>query len=177
MLYDKELLRRPTTLCRILRDYLVLKGFQCKIDSESYRFIRGLAHSFFTIEEWKQYAVSCSRNFRQPNFSNKDASTNTDAQHINVIQGETDPFEEKKAAHNISQQFKKKKRFTGKLGENIHESLTSYKEASADYGLNKKLKQRYRYNLFKGETEQFHRSHVQRSCIRFQLASARLIEK
>lgn len=59
MFWGKEPIWLLTTLHQILRDCLLLKGFQYNMAFGSYRSNRGLTNGFLTEEEDKQQVVSC----------------------------------------------------------------------------------------------------------------------
>lgn len=175
MILQPSLLRGPTTLYRVLCDFLELKDFRYEMAPGSNRQTKCIGHCFFTDPEDRLYALSCLDSLRQPATGNIAASSPNNPVPAPTIQAPFNDFHERKAAHNISQRFKKEERITGKLGESVHESLANYVEACEAYGLNEAQKLQYLHNLFDGEAKQFFRAYVQNMSNCNQIAAQKMI--
>lgn len=172
MLFQEEVLRGPTTLFRLLRDYIVTKGFNYVPCPGSNRIIKGIANSFFDTSD-KEYAFGCLENLRNPiQVSGSTSQVVSTPSRNNVNQNGED---ERKIAHSIAQRFKRDERFTGKLGEDINEFLSNYNEAALDYNLSQSQKFRYVHNLFDGEAKRFFRDQVFPQCDNYPSAAAQMI--
>lgn len=157
-LLNPEILIGPSTLYRILRDYLLRKGFGYVSHPSSSRIYKGLANCFLEDEDGKTYAFSIVDNLRN-DTPTPSGQTCVITQMTDTSRNDNDS--ERKLAHSLSQRFKKEERFTGKLGENIEEYFDNYKTASEDYALTEQQKFRYLHNLFDEDAKRFYRTNVQ----------------
>lgn len=157
MLYCDEIIRGPTTLFRLLRDYLVLKGFRYRQHPDTNKLTYGLAVSFFTCEEDREYALQQLKSLRaHPGAAEPRANVEVPVVHNPAREQEN----ERRIAHNMSQRFKREEKFSGKLGEDILEYLKTYEEACMDYKLSEPQVLQYLHNLFDGESKRFYREKV-----------------
>lgn len=164
MLYSSEVLSGPTTLFRILRDYLILLGEAYIKHPEHPNLFYGIANSFLS-EEDKSHAIQILHAQRQSKSSNNVSeanSTNTTPKTDVVIRDErNDVDNERKVAYNISQKYKSKEdKYSAKIGEDLEELFENYEQTCEDYKLTDKHKHQYVHNLFEGEAKVFFKQNV-----------------
>lgn len=135
---------------------------------------RGFAHCFLTDLENRQYALSFLDILQWQATANIDASSSSNPVPAPIIQASFNYFDQRKAAHNIFQRFKKGERFTGDPGEKVLGSLANHEEGEV-YRFNEAQKLRYLHILFDGELEQFFQAYVQNTSNRDQIAAQKMI--
>ena len=158
-LYNDDILNGPTVLFRVLRDYLVLIGVTYKRHEDSNKLSYGIANTFFENED-QEYALSKLRTL-SGNKSNIEEVTNTNNQATEFIIKDNEDKEDKerKVAMSISQTYKNKSdRFTGKLGEDIHQFFRDYNTTCNDYKVSKLQKFKYVHYIFDEEAKHFFNS-------------------
>lgn len=175
LLYSEDVIRAPTILFRLLRDYIVLKGFEYTQHPANNRIIYGIAFSFFDNGDDSDFALQRLASIRggAPNA----AQVAPPVLHAPVANLAREQEDERRLAHNISQRFKKDDKFTGKLGENLQDFLNNYEEACIDYSFTPEQKLKYLHNLFEGEAKAFYREHVFTVCHSYPEACNTLLAK
>lgn len=171
VLYSTELLKGPTTLFRILRDYLAVKGLTYSPHPRSNRIAYGLVDMFFTDVP--------DRIIANANLSaNHSSSTSPSVNHSNQSSQPTSHLGmDSKIAHNIASRFKREERYSGKIGEDINEVIDNYCDAADDYNLNEDQKLRYFHNVFDGEAKRFYRTSIAGSEGSFDSAVRRMLQE
>lgn len=76
----------------------------------------------------------------------------------------------------VAEKFRKEERFTGKMGQDIHENIATYNETANDYQHGDNQKLRYFHNLLDCDGERFYRT-IQDSCETYRQASANMISE
>ena len=137
VLYDQEIIRGPSTLYRVLRDYLVFNGLQYAQHEGSNRIVMGLLGILYESEADKKKAYDAVMNCPT---SASVAETSAGAM-ASTVRGAANPelrnggnishasshldTEMRRIAHHIAQRFKSDEKFSGKLGEDLNEAITS----------------------------------------------------
>ena len=108
VLYSNEVIKGPTMLFRILRDYLSLKGLTYSQHPMSNRISHGLVNMFYVDPSEQHLAM---QNFAPPQASNsvhhnQASSSPTQGTMSNVTS-------DQKLAHNVASRFKREDRYTG----------------------------------------------------------------
>lgn len=155
-LYNEELLKGPTTLFRVLRDYLVHIGVPYHPYPRNNRLAFGIANTFFSGEDQeKAFQIlmpTRSQNTDTPTQPNNQRTQTTEF--ITTTNNKEDS--ERKAAVSVSQQYKNNKdRFKGKLGEDIHQYIHNYETICEDYKLSESQKLKFLHYLFADEAKTF----------------------
>lgn len=172
VLYSKELLKGPTTLFRILRDYLTVKGLHYTAHARSNRIAYGLVDMFFTDIPDRIVAnanLSASHSAStSPSINNSNQSSQPQSSHLSL---------DSKIAHNIASRFKREERYSGKIGEDIKEVIDNYCDAADDYNLSDEQKLRYFHNIFDGEAKRFYRTSVAATTFTFNTSVQRMLQE
>ena len=114
-LYNEEILSGPTTLFRVLRDYLVHIGIPYKQHPKKNLLSLGIALTFFYGEE-QEYALKMAMPQKQQTVNAPSPIHTTQATEFITTEPRKEDSE-RKAAVSVSQQYKNNKdRFKGKLG-------------------------------------------------------------
>ena len=166
-MFSRMNLTGPTTIYRILRDYLVLNGFQYSAHPQtSHRAISmGIAHSLLEYDEDKNVAYqNWATRVGHPDNSH---TTNNDGNHQGRNQN---GMEERHIAHNLSNRFRKDDKFTGKLGEDIDEFIANYDDAVSDFALSGIQQLKYFHLVFDGEAKQFYRRNIANKADSYEIA-------
>lgn len=106
LLYSNKCIKGATTVFRILRDYLLLKGLRYVPNPENQRIIYGFYKSIYESETDKEFAKRQLRNIRAPV-----EATSSDFSSVTVTRENDD----RRIAHNIARRFKKEDKFSGKM--------------------------------------------------------------
>lgn len=160
ILFHSEIISGPNVLFRVLRDYLVLKGVPYLRHPNTNKLSYGVANTFLDDED-KVYAFDQLKSLR--NNSEKYKQEPDEKCHVPqpviVTQSSNHEDKDRKTAYSMAQHFKNKSdRFSGKLGEDVHEHFRNYELASNDYKLSPEQKLAYLHNLFEGEAKQYYHS-------------------
>lgn len=75
-----------------------------------------------------------------------------------------------KSAHNKSQRFQKGETFTGKIGEDSFEYVSTYEEVCGDYSFKSDQHLKYFHNLFDGKAVRFCRENISLKCTSYKNA-------
>ena len=170
-LYSTELLKGSTTLFRILRDYLVVKGLQYTPHPRSNRIAYGLVDIFFTDVP---YRIIANANLSAYHSSSTSPSVNHGNQ---SSQPSSHLSMDSKIAHNIASRFKREERYFGRIGEDINEVVDKCCDAADDYNLNEDQKLRYFHNVFDGEAKRFYRTSIAGTQLSFDSAVQRMLQE
>ena len=154
VLCPTEFLKGPTTLFRILRDYLTVKGLQYTPHPRSNRIAYGLVDMFF-VDVPDRIIANASLS------ACHSSSTSPSVNHSNQFSQPTSHLSmDLKIAHSIASRFKREERYSGKIGEDINEVIDNYCDAAGDSNLNEDQKLRYFHNVFDGEAKRFYRTSI-----------------
>ena len=172
VLYDQENIRGPSTLYRILRDYLVLNGLEYSQHEGSNRIVMGLPATLYESEAEKMKAYeavsSCTTSASVAETSVgamagsvrgaaiSDLRNNGHASSASSHQDN----EMRRIAHSIALRFRSDDKFSGKLGKDLNEAINLYLDAANDYELNQEQRLKYFHNIFEGEARRFYRLKV-----------------
>ena len=172
VLYDLEYIRGPSTLYRILRDYLVFNGLQCSQHEGSNRIVMGLPATLYDSEADKSKAyeavASCAtaasvaetsagamagpvRGTANSELRSNGNASSASSHHDN---------ETRRIAHSIALRLRSEDKFSGKLGEDLNEANNLYLDSANDYELNQEHRLKYFHNIFEGEARRFYRLKV-----------------
>ena len=166
VLYAKEMLRGPTVLYRLIRDYLVVKGLAYTPHPTSNRISHGLVNMIYVDNTDRILA-------NQSLISPPPGSTQGSQQSF----PQTNEAPNSKIAHNISSRFKKDDRYTGKIGEDIQEAINNYRDCAEDFHLGDEQMLRFFHNIFDGEAKRFYRSHVIQRATDFNSAASLMVKE
>ena len=171
VLYSSELLKGPTTLFRILSDYLMVKRLQYTPHPRSNRSAYGLVDMFFVdvpdciIANANLSACHSSSTSSSVNHSNQSSQPTS---HLSM---------DSQIAHNIASRFKREERYSGKIGEDINEVIDNYCDAADDYNLNEDQKLRYFHNVFDSEAKRFYCTSIAGTQASFYSAVQRMLQE
>jgi len=163
VLYSDEMLRGPTTLFRILRDYLRHYGLEYSQGPGSNRISNGLVNMFLVFDEDKQFAFGQLSKFHlRANPSGESSHSQPGQSHSSGATHESSGAEgnERKLAQSLSSLFRREDRFSGKVGEDINEFINSYSEACLDFEMNATQKLKFFHRIFEGEAKTFYRNNI-----------------
>lgn len=169
-LFHRNIVTSPSTLYKILREYLLLQGWEYTPHPDTDKIAYGIANSFFDSPIDKEYAFNALAGKFQPDRpSSNNASTSTENNNNYKV-------DEVKQAHNISQKFKQGK-FKGKIGENINETFINYETSSKDYKLSESMMYQFLHNLFDESPLRFLREEVMPNCSTYNAAKLKMIDE
>ena len=149
VLYAREMLQGPTVLYRLIRDYLVVKGLSYTPHPTTNRISHGLVSMLYVDDTDRMLANQ---------GLTSSASGSTQGSHQSFPPTIEAP--NSKISHNISSRFKKEDRYTGKIGEDIHDEINSYRDCAQDFHLSDEQMLRFFHNVLDGEAKRYYRSHV-----------------
>ena len=159
-LFCSEMLSGPTTLFRLLRDYLILKGLTYSPHPGTSRLSHGIVNMLYDDEN----DVGLSFQYLQQYKSVKSPDTSSDISNDNSQRIPTSPGSQlepsTRVAHNMAVRFKGYQRFSGKLGEDLAEHISNYMDAAKDYNLSSNQLLDYLHHILDGEAKRFYRHKV-----------------
>jgi hypothetical protein len=163
VLYASDALQGPSTLHRLIRQYLQLKGAVYTQHPENNRITFGLTSMIYDNEADREVALTSLRSQRNP-ASHISTSQSSQATGTERIHNSGENFSGR-VAHNMATRFKSSDdKFSGKLDENLTEYLNNYMDACQDYSLTPQQKLDYLHHMFDGEAKRFFRSNVSSNC-------------
>ena len=154
-LYSQEMVNGPTTLYRLLRDYLVLKGCHYQQHPESNRISFGLPGTLYDNQVDRDIALQALRNARSTITSNNQPEVVNNSR-VTTMHEEPST----RVAHNMAVRFKGYEKFSGKMGEDLEEHINNHIDAAKDYRLTLEQRLDFFHHIFDGEAKTFYRLKV-----------------
>lgn len=159
ILYSKGALSENHAIYTILRDYLVQNNMPYIPLPHKNRVIFGLANSLYDNQEDKDTAVRhCKGQFNQQPI---DVHGDNQARYHDSNRQRTTESNQVKLANHMSNRFKENDKYNGKLGENLSEAISNYREACRDYELTLDQRLAFLHHLFGGDAKRFFRERVE----------------
>lgn len=117
LLYCEESIKRPITIFRLLRDYLILKGFGYIYDKEKQRVMYGLVNCFLDAEVDRAYVWQKSATIKTP-------VTIGSSVEVVIICAPNDN-RDTNVGQNMAKRSEKYDKISGNLGEDINEPIAT----------------------------------------------------